>query len=140
MKKIALLVVTVFAFGSCAIDEESSPGFYPALVPVVSVEMPNELVFGEKYTFDITYKKPSSCHIFAGFSYEQDRDVRIVGAIMNVFTDETCEDLTDKTETKGLDFEVRYNEPYIFKFWQGRDENGNDIYLVKKVPVVMPSN
>jgi hypothetical protein len=35
-----------------------------------------------------------------------------------------------------FNFIVTSNGTYIFKFWQGEDDNGNDLYYIVEVPVV----
>jgi len=34
-----------------------------------------------------------------------------------------------------FDFKVIYTGTYVFKFWQGKDVNGNDLYYIVEVPV-----
>lgn len=139
LKKLFFGGLIALTLGSCSVDEVSGPQFRPALVPVVEVMMPDTLVFGEEYTFEITYEKPSSCYVFAGFSYEQEKNERIIAPVMNVYEGQEC-DTVSTQETQNLDFQVRYLETYIFKFWKGRSDEGEDLFLVKEVPVKTKSN
>jgi hypothetical protein len=53
-----------------------------------------------------------------------------------VIESESCEDLADDLVEVTLDFIAIYNQTYVFKFWQGLDENDNDLYYVVEVPVI----
>jgi len=47
-----------------------------------------------------------------------------------------CEPLTDEIEERSFTFHVENSiGNYIFKFWQGEGENGEDAYLVFNVPI-----
>ena len=48
-----------------------------------------------------------------------------------------CEALTNEMVEMSFTFVVNNNEGnYIFKFWNGKDENGQENYLVFEVPIV----
>ena len=55
-------------------------------------------------------------------------------AIGSEFYDEPCTQVIEEVETF-FNFIVLYDEPYLFRFWAGKDENGNDEYLEIEVPV-----
>jgi hypothetical protein len=136
MKKIILFALVAMFVASCSIDDEQDITFNNVLVPVESVNIPDTLVFEETYSFEITYERASTCHSFAGFSYHKNGRERTIGVVNTVYYNvNNCENLEDETQTENLAFEVVLEDFYIFKFWQGTDENGNDTFLTKEVPV-----
>lgn len=136
MKKLFLFIIIAAIFTSCSIDDENTT-FTKELVPAVSVELPDTLLFRQNHTFTITYKRPTSCHVFNGFSLETKNDTLFIGVVNAVYPENNCETLSDEEVTKELNFFVERNDFYIFKFWQGLDEAGNPFFLTKEVPVRM---
>ncbi|HET8809671.1 MAG TPA: hypothetical protein VFM65_05340 [Flavobacteriaceae bacterium] len=136
MKKVVLISVVFLSLLGCLPNDEHTT-FTQELVPIVSVSVPDTLVFREDYTFEITYDRPSNCHAFRGFWYEKNENERIIGVINDVYNNPNCQAPEDSLATAELNFEVLRDDFYIFKFWQGEDENGEPIYLTKEVPVKM---
>lgn len=136
MKKILLLVFLVSLLVSCSLDDSSSPDFTYKLAAVVSVEIPDTLIFQQVYDFDIEYKQPSTCNVFYGYDYRVKGNERFIGVKNTVYLDDNCEDLAeDNTAHHDLSFLVERGDHYIFKFWQGIDDEGEPVYLTKEVPV-----
>lgn len=136
MRKLLLLVLTVLLLVSCSLDDDSSPDFTYQLAPVVSVEIPDTLVFQQVYDFDIEYEQPSSCHVFYGYDYRGKGNERFIGVKNTVYLNDNCEDLPEgNTAHHDLSFLVEHKEPYVFNFWQGVDDEGEPVYLTKEVQV-----
>ena len=58
-------------------------------------------------------------------------------AVVNVVYDNSnCEDLENSSIERTFNFSAIYDQVYIFRFWQGEDENGEDVYLIYEIPVV----
>ena len=119
---------------SCS-TETSGPNFHYEILPVESVTIPEEFAFGETYEISLLYLRPSGCHIFNDFYYLSEQNQRTVAIINTVYTDEVCETFTDEEVEVSFNFQVNNMSPYVFKFWQGEDENGNDLYYIVEVPV-----
>jgi len=135
MKKYFLLVVILIAtLTSCSIDN-NAPSFYYEALPIESVEMPEEFMFGETYEIFMDYIRPTGCYVFNDFLYQINGQERTVGIINTVYTDTICEE-NPETVTVSFQFTVTGNETHIFKFYQGEDEDGVDQYLIIEVPVV----
>ena len=99
------------------------------------MDIPNEFNLGETYPITVSYYKPSSCYQFNDFYYVSELNQRTVAVINTVYEDRVCtqvEELVDAT----FNFMVNSNGTYVFKFWQGEDENGEDLYYIVEVPVV----
>ena len=79
--------------------------------------------------------RPNSCHAFNDFYYVKDNNERTV-AIMSTVLDnnQNCLELNDEQQ-RTFTLEATQTENYVFKFWQGEDDSGNDTYLIIEVPV-----
>tara|TARA_R100001369_G_scaffold13407_1_gene27742 strand:- start:529 stop:939 length:411 start_codon:yes stop_codon:yes gene_type:complete len=135
MKKYLLsIVVVIVTLTSCNIDDDV-PSFYLEVLPIESVEMPEQFIYGEIHEIFIDYIRPSSCYVFNDFLYQINEQERTVGIINTVYTDNACEENAE-TVTVSFQFNVTSFETYVFKFYQGEDEDGIDEYLIMEVPVV----
>lgn len=135
MKKFVLLLSVLFLFNSCNMDDNGDD-FQYVLLPVASVEIPTEFELGETYNIVVRYYRPTTCHAFDGFYYEKDLNIRTIAVQNIVFNQNNCEPLTDVLAEENLEFHVTNNGSYIFKFWQGKDSNGQDIFLEYEIPVI----
>ncbi|WP_236638692.1 hypothetical protein [Leeuwenhoekiella aestuarii] len=134
MKKVFLLIGLLGLVVSCSLDDNNTNVNYE-FVPVVDYELPDTLVYGQRYQFPVSYVSPSSCNQFYGFDYDIEDSTRFVYVVNKVFENETCtETPTDTVETL-LNFEVVYKYDYIFKFFNGVDENDEATYLTDTIPV-----
>jgi len=134
MKKIIFLLLVALSFTSCSIDD--GPNFYNEFLPIESVNMPEEFVLGETYEISVTYLRPSTCHVFNNFYYASELNQRTVAIITTVYENNDCLPLEDQEVEVSFTFMVNNNGTYVFKFWQGEDVNGNDMYYIVEVPVV----
>lgn len=134
MKKLVLLLSLLFAFNSCSTDDGDNFRF--ELLPVESVEIPNEFTLGETYEITIRYYRPSTCHAFNSFYYEKNLNTRTIAVESIVFEQDGCEVLESVLVEKKLNFHVTNNGSYIFKFWQGANEYGEDVFLEYEIPVI----
>ncbi|WP_203256696.1 hypothetical protein [Hyunsoonleella ulvae] len=134
MKKFLILSCLVTLLFSCSLDDDST-NFSVEILPIESVDIPDEFTLGEVYPITVTYERPSNCHAFREFYYARHNNERTVAVVNTVFEQNTCEDLTDETLTATFNFQVTSNGSYIFKFWQGKDDNDEDIFLEIEVPV-----
>ncbi|WOD44687.1 hypothetical protein [Hwangdonia lutea] len=134
MKKLVALSLALFLFASCSLDDDSH-NYSFEILPIESVEIPDEFTLGETYPITVSYFKPSTCHSFKEFYYLKENNERTVAAINYVFENRTCDNLTDELVEATFNFIVTSNGSYIFKFWQGEDASGEDQYLIIEVPV-----
>ena len=132
MKKFLVLFITVFTLIGCSSDDEDNYRF--EYVPVISAEVPNEFVHGQTYQLIVTYEMPNSCYSYYHFDYIYDDTSRIIKPIAIINEDMVCTQSTYEGEFSVF-VEALQTEPYIFKFWQGEDDQGEPIYLTIEVPV-----
>jgi len=136
MKRFALLVfVCIALLTSCSIDDDPSNNFYLEVLPIDSVVVPEHFVHGEHYDISITYTKPNSCYHFNDFIYEIDGHERTVAIVNTVYSNVECDEIPESV-TVSFDFMVSGTETYVFKFYQGEDEDGVDQYYLVEIPVV----
>ncbi|MGL2962700.1 hypothetical protein ACSVH2_02635 [Flavobacterium sp. RSB2_4_14] len=133
MKKLITLLSLFFLFNSCTPDNNNDYLF--ELLPVQSVEIPTEFTLGETYQIKMYYIRPTSCHSFSSYYYDKDLNVRTIAIESAVLQGSTCEDTPTDLVECSFNFLVTSNGSYIFKFYQGQDANGENIFLEYEVPV-----
>lgn len=141
MKKIALLLLAVITLGSCSLEEDNNqPSFYYEILPVESFQVPESVAVGRNYEIKMTYKKPSNCHIYEGCYYKTEGYTTIVGIQTYVLDNPECKEFENPESLEVIfDFKVESiqnaSQPYVFKFYKGKDVNGNDIFEEVSIPV-----
>ncbi|MCL9769508.1 hypothetical protein NAT47_03675 [Flavobacterium sp. HXWNR69] len=132
MKRIVLLLSLLFLLNSCELDENN---FYVDILPVHSVEMPTEFVLGETYQITMQYYRPTNCHSPYGIYYEKDLNVRTC-AIKNLVEERgNCAPVENILVEETFSFHVTNTGNYVFKFWTGKDNEGNDTFMTYDIPV-----
>lgn len=134
LKKIMLLLLFVSFLSSCSLESDT-PTYRLEVLKIESVIMPDTLFLGQTHKIKVKYLRPSTCHTFSNFIFEKSLNTRFI-AVQNFVTESTnCLPLTNELKEEEIDFFVTNNGSYIFKFWQGKDINGEDVYLEMEVPV-----
>ena len=140
MKKLFFFGGFVTIFFSCSLDDSVIEDFNFEILPIEDVVIPNEMSFGSVYTISYTYLKPTTCHFFNDLYYIEENNIKtfaVINKVLNNNENVICEPLTNEMVEMSFIFVVNKNEGnYIFKFWQGEDENGQENYLVYDVPIV----
>ena len=136
MKKIFLFMVLValgFASVSCNKDDGAKIEFQA--LQIVEAEMPDSFSLNGTYEIMVTYVRPDGCTSFEGFDVApKDSTVREVVAIGSTLIEQQCTQEIAELRESFL-FRVIYDQPYLFRFWQGEDANGDPIFLEVEVPV-----
>lgn len=140
MKKLLFIALVSMLISSCNVDDAIGQDFHFEILPIEEILMPESFTAGEFYQIDYSYYRPSTCYSFNELYYLVEGDFRTI-AVINTVLEESdgliCESLDQELEWETLFFECKKNfGTYIFQFWQGQDENGDDIYHVIEVPVV----
>ncbi|RIA08266.1 hypothetical protein OE09_0075 [Flavobacteriaceae bacterium MAR_2010_72] len=134
MRKFIALCVLFVSLASCSLDDSNS-NFYYEILPIESVVIPDEFTLGETYEIKVSYLRPSSCYIFNDFYYQSNLNQRTIAIVTTVYEDISCTQAVELVEVS-FNFIVNNTGTYVFKFWQGEDESGNDMYYIVEVPVV----
>lgn len=136
MKHIFFYFLLALSLVSCSVENDDNADFYYEILPVESVDIPSEFTLGETYEMHVSYLRPSTCYAFNDFYYVSELNQRTVAIINTVYPNSQCDDLVDEIVEVTFNFVVNNNGTYVFRFWQGEDENGNDTYYIVEVPVV----
>jgi len=135
MKKILALVSVLFLFNACSLNDDDGIKFHYELLPIESVVIPDSFEIGETYPITIKYFRPTTCHAFDGFYYDKNLNIRTVAVRNAVVQKDNCTELTNSLIEQTLNFYVTNNGSYIFKFWQGKNDAGEDVFLEYEIPV-----
>ncbi|WP_335966983.1 hypothetical protein [Galbibacter sp. PAP.153] len=139
MKKIFALTLScllLLGFSSCDISDDDTANFHYETLEITGADLPEYFEYGKMYNIEFTYLRPTDCHIYDGFEFNPTGETeRTIFAIAAVVERADCKDLTAIEGTDNFDFEVRYRDPYTFKFYVGEDEDGEKEYLTYEVPV-----
>lgn len=134
MKRCILILLTIISFSACSTDNDV-PNYYFEYIEITEVDIPSEFILDETYEITISYTLPNNCYQFYHYDYIYEDTSRIIGAIAIVNDDTTCVQSTIDGEFI-INVVARQSEPYIFKFWQGEDNQGVNQYLIVEVPVI----
>ncbi|MAQ74754.1 MAG: hypothetical protein CL613_00305 [Aquimarina sp.] len=137
MKRIAfLLILIVLGFSSCLDDNNDNIPFYYELIPIEAVDIPSQFNSGETYTITTSYYRPSDCHSFSGYEYDRIGNERTVSVVNVVLDRVDCQDLEQLDLIDAtFDFFVGNESSYTFRFWNGRNEQGENQFITVEVPV-----
>ncbi len=143
MKKFFSLLILVTLCFSCNLDDSDYPRYHLELIPVESVEIPESFITGKTYEIKLFYKKLSTCHYPNGIYFYSELNSRTIAVENVVYERSDCSvDISEEDTIQEMAFEFKVNQPaqtvYIFKFFQGRYENGAPIYRIIEVPVYAP--
>ena len=133
MKKLALFFIAILILNGCNVEDDS-PKFHYEILSIESYTVPQSFVLGQTYPIKVKYKKGTNCNQFQGFYYEKNLNVRTIAVQTAVSENSNC--LADTTRVEvSFNFNVTSNGSYIFKFFKGVDEAGNDLFHEVEIPV-----
>lgn len=141
MKNLKYLLILVVALGftvsSCSDDDNNDHAYHLEYVNVTSADLPDEFIFGQTYRINVTIELPNSCYYFYNqYDYFYEGNERLIYPIGHVDDDVPCT-LNITETTFSIPVQALQQETYIFKFYQGEDEDGQDMFLTIEVPVVV---
>lgn len=140
MKKFKYLLIMIVALGatvsSCNDDNDNDHAYHLEYIGTKSADVPDEFIFGKTYRINVTIELPNSCYFFYNqYDYFYEGTARLIYPIAHVDDDIACTpDIREVTFS--IPVQALQTEPYIFKFYQGEDADGQDIFLTIEVPVV----
>lgn len=135
MKKLVLLIIVIFSIISCNTDVPENK-FHLELLPIDSTILPVEFKKDSVYELPFDYIRPSTCHIFEGFYYKKESNVRTIAIQTTVLEQNNCTVATVNPITEILKFKPTTETSYVFKLWKGTDGNGADVFEEITIPVV----
>lgn len=139
MKNMKYLLIAFIAFGltltSCS-DDDDSHSYHYEYVNVTSADVPDEFIYGQTYRINMTVELPNSCYYFYNqYDYFYEGTSRLIYPIAHVDDDVSCT-LNIREVNFTIPVQALQEETYIFKFYQGQDDDGQDTFLTIEVPVV----
>jgi hypothetical protein len=136
MKNIITLFLAVFLLFGCNDDDDNYHDYHLEYVNVISADLPDEFVYGRTYRITVTIELPNSCYYYYNqYDYFYEGTSRLIYPIVHV--DDGVDCTQDITETIfEIPVQALQYEPYIFKFYQGEDDDGQDMFLTIEVPVI----
>ena len=132
---ISLFLVAFLLFG-CSDDDNIDHKYRLEYVNTISADLPDEFIFGQTYRINVTIELLDSCYYFYNqYDYFYEGTSRLIYPIGHIDEDVPCTPNIRET-TFSIPVQVLQSEPYIFKFYQGEDADGQDIFLIIEVPVI----
>lgn len=131
---LAFILGSICLIGiSC--NKDDAPTIEFRALQIIDADVPESFVFNGRYEITVTYVRPDDCTYFEVFDVVQkDTTVREVVAIGSMFVDQQCVQVVAEQQQSFI-FEVIYDQPYLFRFWQGTDADGEPMFLDIEVPV-----
>lgn len=132
MKKLLILFVLVFGLASCSEDDEVN--FQYALLPVEEAIVPESFSRNQVNLVTVNYSLPNGCFTYPTLYYQYEGSTRIVAVRAAELLDNNC---TQAIVPLSMTFRVvvTQEEDYVFRFWKGLDDNGDDVFEEIVVPV-----
>ena len=136
MKHFIPLFLVAFLIFGCSDDDNNDHDYHLEYVNVISADLPDEFIYGLTYRINVTIELPNSCYYFYNqYDYFYEGTSRLIYPIGHVDDGVPCTPNITET-TFSIPVQVLQSAPYIFKFYQGEDENGQDVFLTIEVPVI----
>ena len=139
MKNLKYLLIMIVALSvsvtSCN-DNDDYHDYHLEYIGVTSADLPEEFVYGQTYRINFTAELPNSCYFnYNQYDYIYEGTSRLIYPIAHVDDGVACTPNIRET-TYSIPVQALQEETYIFKFYQGEDANGQDMFLTIEVPVV----
>lgn len=139
---ITIGCIIAIAISGCNLNDDDGTRFYYEAMEVQSANFPAFFERGNIYRIDVVLNLPSNCHYFEGFDFNATGDTkteRTIYPIATVLDRTDCVEYSDRTINAFFNFDVLFNETYVFKLYTGKNENGDDEFLIYEVPVGRPA-
>lgn len=133
---LLILLVALTVSVSCSDDDNDYHAYHLEYIGAASADVPDEFIYGNTYRINVTIELPNSCYYnYNQYEYFYEGTSRLIYPIAHVDDDAECTPEIRET-TLSIPLQALQSEPYIFKFYQGEDADGQDIFLTIEVPVV----
>ena len=134
MKKLIVYIFAFFAL-SCSLNDDSIQD-YQELLPIETAQMPQSVTVGVAEDVFLTYLRPTNCHAYNDIYYVKNEHERTVAIVSTYFaSNNNCTALEAETEAS-FRFNATEAGTYTFKFWQGKNDEGEDEYLIYEVEAI----
>lgn len=134
MKKVTLLLFGLLVFSACLNTDNDELNYTFEYLPIDEAITPASFTYGEIDTITVKYSLPNGCYHFNQIYYEPKDTTRIVAISAFVELDTNCTEAIIQEEKK-IPVKASQEEDYVFKFYKGKDSNGENIFEEVVVPV-----
>lgn len=136
MKKLLLLLTVVTSLVSCSLDDDRGPFYHYEILAVENFEVPDTFDYLGVHEIKLFCKLPSNCHSYSGIYFDRHLNERTIAVQSTVLNSTECVP-NDEYELYEVtfNFQVINTETYLFKFYKGQDENGDNIFEEVEIPV-----
>lgn len=132
--KFLFLGIIIFLL-SCESNEYSLTLFESATIE--NIVAPDELVFEQNNTFEVTFRMPTDCHTFSEFEITGNENDLFVDTKLRFQSGvESCAETPDLLMTQNLQIFVDSEEEYTIKFLVGQSDSGQFQYETFQIPVI----
>lgn len=132
---LIMIIAISISFISCSDDDDNDHDYHLEYVNTISADLPDEFYYGSFYDIEVTIELPNSSYYHYGqFDYFYEGTSRLIYPIAHVDNGIGYNPSIRET-TFSIPIHVLQDEPYIFKFYQGEDSDGEDKFLTIEVPV-----
>ncbi|RXP52261.1 hypothetical protein EC396_11440 [Lutibacter sp. HS1-25] len=133
---IALFLISFLIVGCNNDDDYNDHDYHLEYTSVISADVPSEFIYGRTYRINVTIELPSSCYYYYNqYDYFYEGNARLIYPIVHVDDGVPCaqniREITFSIPVQALQY-----APYVFKFYQGEDADGQDKFLTIEVPVI----
>jgi len=136
MKKLLVVLLAVLTISCSNDDDNNYHDYHLEYESVISAELPDEFIYGRTYRINVTIELPNSCYYYYNqYDYFYEGTSRLIYPIVHVDDGVPCTPNITET-TFSIPVQALQSEPYIFKFYQGEDADGQDMFLTIEVPVI----
>lgn len=137
MRKIFLLMLLPFLSLSCSKESETEDVTLE-LLPVSQVELPNNFSTDKENIIKVKFVRPTECYAFNKFYYESSGSLSTIAIESKVVRGNNggCPPLqSNGVTTQNFKFSPEDSGEYTLKFWQGKGEDGTDLFLTYDIIV-----
>ncbi len=134
MKKLIFLCLLTLTIASCELSGDGHATHY-VLGPVQEVEMPATYRVDSISEIIIRYNRPDNCHVFNGFYYVADNYTRTVAIEYARMDRNDCISDPEEVFEVPLRFKPRQPGTYLFRFWDGVNDDGTNHFFETEVNV-----
>lgn len=140
MNHLLFRVFLFFFLAGCTTEDDTNNRIQ-VLAPVTAVDFPNNFIRGKSHEIKVVFRRPTNCHRFLGFDKAENGNEIVIGVVTS-FNPliENCRDTGELSADAKLNFVAEREDFYIFKFWQGKNSDNEDIFLIKRISVERPEN
>ncbi len=130
MKKFYVFFILFLIFSSCNSDDDNDYSRYELFYDeITKATVPATMQVGDTYEITFYTELETLCENLVDFSYQRIGNERFITAISANIISNSCAESV-RTDSLTFRFTPTQETTYTFKFWQGQDVDGKDLYEI----------